>query len=213
MKTKALILTILSLCLIIGFCGCSNNNTESYTLENAYNDYINADNDVIATVNNYNITNKDICLIKYSYNTSKPLEQAIKQRTTVFVAENDNFALSQEDKDKEINYINERYKTLKLISSNENDEFYNALVREHLETTISIKYQYNIVKQILNQNFECDNDSINKKYEKYKKLYKKWEDGGKKNALQYKKLWSLREKIAEDYIEYKTAQFQVIIYD
>lgn len=74
---------------------------------------------------------------------------------------------------------------------------------------ISIKYQSYIEKQILHQEFSCDDKTINEKYEKYKAIYKEWEVGGKENSKLYDKIWSLREEIAQDYIDYRIEQFQI----
>lgn len=75
--------------------------------------------------------------------------------------------------------------------------------------TTSVKYQYHIQKQIMRQSFSSDNKAINEKYEKYKSIYKEWEDGGKENSKLYKKIWSLREEIAQDYIDYRIDQIQI----
>lgn len=48
-----------------------------------------------------------------------------------------------------------------------------------------------------------------KNMKKYKSLYNEWEDGGKENSKLYKKIWSMREKIAQDYIDYNIKQFQI----
>ena len=42
-----------------------------------------------------------------------------------------------------------------------------------------------------------------------KSIYKEWEDGGKENSKLYKKIWSLREEIAQDYIDYRIDQIQI----
>ena len=47
------------------------------------------------------------------------------------------------------------------------------------------------------------------KYEKYKSIYKEWEDEGKGNSKLYEKMWSLREEIAQDYIDYRIDQLQI----
>lgn len=75
--------------------------------------------------------------------------------------------------------------------------------------TTSVKYQYHIQKQIMRQSFSSDNKAINEKYEKYKSIYKEWEDGGKENSKLYKQIWNLREKIAQEYIQKRIEQLQI----
>lgn len=110
---------------------------------------------------------------------------------------------------KEIEYITTQYEKLNLPDNEENNAFCDALIKEHLEMTTSVKYQYHIQKQIMRQSFSSDNKAINEKYEKYKSIYKEWEDGGKENSKLYKKIWSLREEIAQDYIDYRIDQIQI----
>ena len=64
-------------------------------------------------------------------------------------------------------------------------------------------------KIIKNKMREYEIKAINEKYEKYKSIYKEWEDGGKENSKLYKKIWSLREEIAQDYIDYRIDQIQI----
>ena len=50
---------------------------------------------------------------------------------------------------------------------------------------------------------------LHEKYEKYKSIYKEWEDGGKENSKLYKKICSLREEIAQEYIQKRIEQLQI----
>ena len=64
-------------------------------------------------------------------------------------------------------------------------------------------------KNILNQKFYCDDEEINKSYEKYKAVYKDWTDGGKNNSALYKRAYNQREKIVQDYIDYRIARLEI----
>ena len=190
----------------------SNNNirySEKYTIENISSEYFQSDGSTIATVNDENITSKDICLIKYSYHTKDALNQAIEQKAIIQLANDDGFSLNQSDLEKEINYIDGVCEKLDLPENEDNIAFKEDLKRNHLEMATSIKYQSYIEKQISHQEFSCDNEAINEKYEKYKVVYKEWEDEGKGNSKLYEKMWSLREEIAQDYIDYRIDQLQI----
>lgn len=213
MKKKAVIVIFVMLGLVGIILGAVfavyNSQSDKYTLENTYNAYMKADETVVATVNDVNITAKELSLIQYSYGTSKPVDRAIEQQTLNQLAEKDGFSLSQSEINKEIDYITERYKSLNLPDNAENRAFCDALVKEHLAMTTSIRYQDSVQQQIMRQNFYCDDQDINEKYEKYKTLYQKWEDGGKENTVLYDKIWSLREEIAQEYIDYRISQFKI----
>ena len=125
------------------------------------------------------------------------------------MANDDGFSLNQSDLEKEINYIDGVCEKLDLPENEDNIAFKEDLKRNHLEMATSIKYQSYIEKQISHQEFSCDNEAINEKYEKYKVVYKEWEDEGKGNSKLYEKMWSLREEIAQDYIDYRIDQLQI----
>lgn len=213
MKKKFLIAIAIFICIIGIILGiyfiAQNSNLDKYALENIHNEYLNADEKVVATVNNVDITNKELCLIQYSSHTNKPLEKAIEQKAIIQLAEDDGFSLSKADKNKEIDYITNQYEKLNLPDNEENNAFCEDLKKEHLDMSTAVQYQYEIQQQILSQSFKCDNDDINKKYEKYKEVYKEWVDGGKDSSRLYSKVWSLREEIAQDYIDYRTENFQI----
>lgn len=213
MKKKFLIAIPIFICIIGIIFGIyfivQNSASSKYTLENIHKEYLNADEKVVATVNDVDITNKELCLIQYSSHTNKPLEKAIEQKAIIQLAEDDGFSLSKADKNKEIDYITNQYEKLNLPDNEENNAFCEDLKKEHLDMSTAVQYQYEIQQQILSQSFKCDNDDINKKYEKYKEVYKEWVDGGKNSSRLYSKVWTLREEIAQDYIDYRTENFQI----
>ena len=126
MKKKIIvILAIISaICFITGILGIVHNTqSEKYTIENISSEYFQSDGSTIATVNDEDITNKDICLIKYSYHTKDALNQAIEQKAIIQLANDDGFSLSQSDIEKEINYIDEVYEKLNLPENEDNIAF------------------------------------------------------------------------------------------
>lgn len=213
MKRKIIIVVLVLLCFVSIILGVyfivHNNSSDKYTLENIHYEYLNSDRKVVAAVNDVDITNKELCLIQYSSHTNKPLEKAIEQKAIVQLAEADGFSLSESEKNKEIEYITTQYEKLNLPDNEENNAFCDDLIKEHLEMTTSVKYQYHIQKQIMRQSFSSDNKAINEKYEKYRAVYREWEDGGKENTKLYDEIWSLREEIAQDYINYRIDQIQI----
>ena len=48
-----------------------------YQIENISNEYFQSDDAVVATVNDNNITNREVSLVKYSYHTKNALDKAI----------------------------------------------------------------------------------------------------------------------------------------
>lgn len=213
MKKKFLLAIAILICSIVIILGIyfifQNSNSNKYTLENIHNEYLNAEEKVVATVNDVDITKKELYLIQYSSHASRPLEKAIEQKTIIQLAENEGFSLSQTEINKETDYITNQYEKLNLPDNEENNEFCEDLKKEHLEMCTAVQYKYEIQQQIMRQSFKCDNDDINKKYEKYKDVYKEWEDGNKESSRLYSKVWSLREEIAQDYIDYRTEHFQI----
>lgn len=211
-KIKIIILTIiviLSCITTIILIYVKNNSPEKYYLENIITEYADLNESVVAKVNDEPITNKDLCLIKYSFHTQNPIKEAIEQKAIAHLANEDGFALSQEEIDKEIKYIDKAYDNLNLPDTKQNIVFKSDLRNNHLEMSISVNYEAYIKKQILNQEFETSNKEINKKYEKFKSLYKKWEDSDKKDSKLFKKIWLLMDEITEDYIDYRIKEIKI----
>ena len=54
-------------------------------------------NTIVATVNDNNITNREVSLVKYSYHTKNALDKAIEQKAIVQLANTDGYKLSETD--------------------------------------------------------------------------------------------------------------------
>lgn len=213
MKKRTIIfLTITTLiCVIFGILIIVHNThtDKRYQIENISDEYFQSDDTVVATVNDNNITKREVSLVKYSYHTKNALDKAIEQKAIIQLANDDGFSLSQSDIEKEINYIDGVYEKLNLPENEDNIAFREDLKRNHLEMATSIKYQSYIEKKISHQEFCCDDELINKEYEEYKTLYNEWEADGKESSKLYKQIWNLREKIAQEYIQKRIEQLQI----
>lgn len=213
MKKRTIIfLTITTLiCVIFGILIIVHNThtDKRYQIENISNEYFQSDDAVVATVNDNNITNREVSLVKYSYHTKNALDKAIEQKAIVQLANTDGYKLSETDLEKERDYINNTYEKLNLPDNEKNQMFKEDLIKNHLEMVTSIKYQNQIKMLILHQEFCCDDESINKEYEEYKTLYNEWEADGKESSKLYKQIWNLREKIAQEYIQKRIEQLQI----
>ena len=209
-KKSVIIATALTaVCLFAGILIIHNTQSKNeYTLESIHNEYVQSDNSIVATVNGADITSKQVCLVKYSYHTNNAVDKAIEQTAIVQLAKQNGFSLNKSDLDKETKYIESAYESLNLPNSEDNLKFKEELKRNHLEMATSIKFQEEIKAQISEQRFSCDNEKINKKYDKFKEIYNEWENGGKESKRLYNKAWSLRENIAQDYIDCMIKQFK-----
>lgn len=208
-KSVIIATALIAVCLFVGILIIHNTQSKNeYTLESIHNEYVQADNSIVATVNGADITSNQVCLVKYSYHTNNAVDKAIEQTAIVQLAKQSGFSLNKSDLDKETKYIESAYESLNLPNSEDNLKFKEELKRNHLEMATSIKFQEQIKTQISEQNFSCDNEKINKKYDKYKKVYNEWENGGKESKRLYNKAWSLRDDIAQDYIDYMIKQFK-----
>ena len=150
MKRRIIIVVLVLLCFVSIILGVyfivHNNSSDKYTLESIRYEYLNSDRKVVAAVNDVDITNKELCLIQYSSHTNKPLEKAIEQKAIVQLAEADSFSLSESEENKEIEYITTQYEKLNLPDNEENNAFCDALIKEHLEMTTSVKVSVVIIK-------------------------------------------------------------------
>lgn len=208
-KSVIIATALIAVCLFAGILIIHNTQSKNeYTLESTHNEYAQVDNSIVATVNGADITSKQVCLVKYSYHTNNAVDKAIEQTAIVQLAKQSGFSLNKSDLDKETKYIESAYESLNLPNSEDNLKFKEELKRNHLEMATSIKFQEQIRTQISEQSFSCDNEKINKKYDKYKNVYNEWENGGKESKRLYNKAWSLREVIAQDYIDYMIKQFK-----
>lgn len=208
-KSVIIATALIAVCLFAGILIIHNTQSKNeYTLESIHNEYVQSDNSIVATVNGADITSKQVCLVKYSYHTNNAVDKAIEQTAIVQLAKQSGFSLNKSDLDKETKYIESAYESLNLPNSEDNLKFKEELKRNHLEMATSIKFQEQIITQISEQRFSCDNEKINKKYDKFKEIYNEWENGGKESKRLYNKAWSLREDIAQDYIDYMIKQFK-----
>lgn len=213
MKRKIIIVVLVLLCFVSIILGVyfivHNNSSDKYTLESIRYEYLNSDRKVVAAVNDVDITNKEVSLVKYSYHTKNALDKAIEQKAIVQLANTDGYKLSETDLEKERDYINNTYEKLNLPDNEKNQIFKEDLIKNHLEMVTSIKYQNQIKMLILHQEFCCDDELINKEYEEYKTLYNEWEADGKESSKLYKQICNLREKIAQEYIQKRIEQLQI----
>lgn len=184
-------------------------NTEEYHLENIYKDYMELDEEVVATVNGEPITNKDLLIVKYLNRPRNVIKEAISQKSIIILAQSEGFSLSKSEIDNEVKYITEDYYRLNLPETEENIKFKNHLIRNYLEICTAIRYKGHIERQIMDNEFQTDNKTINKKCEKFTRLFTKWENSDKPNSRLFRRIWLLADEIVEDYIDYRIKEFPI----
>lgn len=218
MKTKALILTILSLCLIIGFCGCSNNNTENSNIDSAietknlsFKEKIDiamqnaSDNTVLAKVNDIEITQTDIDVYLIDGNKYS-VEGIVKFVVIADYAKQHDLEIVKSAQER-INSLPNSLMENDFLT----DEY--CLKNYGISKEKVVEYMVNRSEQIwLNSAFsdmiidEVSSGETPKKYPQLKKAYKKFERNKLKKGS---KAW---DEIEQAYYDMIVEDYDIVIY-
>lgn len=171
-KAKKLFFGAVLVCIFLSvYFIIQNSSEEYYDLKEISAEYAEIDNTVVATIGNEEITNRDLCIIKYLYYKEDCIDIAVRQKSVAVLAEIDGFALSPQEEYQEKKYVNNK---LNLTENVTNIAFKEDLIENTLELSISNKYETYIENKILDNEFSCENKFINFEYNMFKHLQKKW---------------------------------------
>lgn len=181
-----------------------NNKKDHYDLREINTEYAGLKNSVVVTVDGREITNRDLCIIKYLYGEKDCLDIAIKQKSVKALAEKDGFSLTSQDEYKEIKYACDKYDKLNLEENTTNKDFKNDLIENQIELAILYEYRLFIKKQINDSEFNCDIKTVNHKYNMFKSL-----NEGDKYGIPFEIKWAIIDDIADDYIDWEIRNIEI----
>lgn len=220
MNSKYKILIVICILFLLGICFfvmyIKNSNKENSVEE--INDKIikvinKNDNKIIATVDGSNISEQDVeWTMFFDEELSKKqakketvikkiiLLEANKLNTVV----NDNF--KKFDKDLIEGFKNKEISEDFLKKINKTKDEYILILQEKIEeNSIVSQFKSDITSRIIEGSFECEDEKINNKQNKYMETKKKFDDG----EVDYDELVDIREKILSEYIEYLVSKYNI----
>lgn len=204
-KVKILILfLIFTVIIFVSLFTVLINKEEHYDLRDINAEYAGLKNSVVATVDGNEITDRDLCIIKYLYGEKDCLEIAVKQKSVKILAEKDGFSLTSQDEYKEIKYACDNYDKLNLEENTVNTEFKNDLIENQIDLAVLYEYRLLIKKQINDGEFNCDIKSVNLKYNIFKSL-----NEGDKYEIPFEIKWAIIDNIADDYINCEIRNLEI----
>lgn len=180
------------------------NKEEHYDLRDINAEYAGLKNSVVATVDGNEITDRDLCIIKYLYGEKDCLDIAVKQKSVKVLAEKDGFYLTSQDEYKETKYACDNYSKLNLEENTVNTEFKNDLIENQIDLAVLYEYRLLIKKQINDGEFNCDIKSVNLKYNIFKSL-----NEGDKYEIPFEIKWAIIDDIADDYIDWEIRNLEI----
>lgn len=211
MKTKNRIFVLgliaVAVILIITLLVVHYSENEYYTLSDIRNEYVSLDDKVIVNLSGEEITQKDLCIIKYLYYKKNCIDLAVRQKSVSILAKKDGFTLSPQEEYQDKKYVCNNYEKLNLPETEINKTFKVDLIENSLDLSIYYSYISNIIIQILDCKLECDDKLFNFKYGFFKYLNEQNENGKLKTP--YFVRVNLAEKLAFDYIDYKIEKYEI----
>lgn len=171
---------------------------------------------IVAKVNDYEISEKDLYITKYFYSDSNDLlKQEIENVVLFNLAKENDLTINTEEQQ----YINDVVEGLKEDISNSDifkekdisvDE-YLQLIKKYMERiTLISEYKSLTSDKIKEGTLEIEDEDLEKEYKDYYKAYTEWKEN--KDIGEYKKISDFKDEILKKYIEYQVNQAEVIIY-
>lgn len=199
-KKAVIILSVLVFAVLLTVL---NNQEEHYDLRDISIEYAELDNSVVAAVNGNEITDRDLCIIKYLYGEKDCLDTAVKQKSVSILAEQKGFYLTSQQEYKETEYAVNLYEKLNLDESEVNTDFKNDLIENQIDLSVLYAYRLSVKKEINNSEFSCDIKTVNFKYNLFKTVNEK------EINIPFEIKWAIIDDIASDYINHEISNFEV----
>lgn len=153
-KTFVLALTAFVIIFVSALFVVQNSENEFYTLSEIRNEYVNLDDSKVASVCGEEITQRDLCIIKYLYYKKDCVDLAVRQKSVSILAEKDGFSLSPQEEYQNKKYVCNNYEKLNLPENKINQAFKEDLIENSLNLSLYYEYITNIIIKINNGEFE-----------------------------------------------------------
>ncbi len=180
----------------------NNNRTES-KYKKQYDEILSSKNEKICTVNNEEITDRDVLLVKYydSDNANKAEQQVIEDKVLLQKIKQDDIKLEEEEN----NYIQDIIYGLKNnseISRNypeeEKKELLETISKKLYDDALINQFKAEFISKLADRIFSSDNEEISKKYSECLVIQDKWDN---KQGVAYGTLTEAREAVYKAYVQ------------
>lgn len=206
-KTLVLGLTAFVIIFVSALFVVQNSENEFYTLSEIRNEYVNLDDSKVASVGGEEITQRDLCIIKYLYYKKDCVDLAVRQKSVSILAEKDGFSLSPQEEYQNKKYVCNNYEKLNLPENKINQAFKEDLIENSLNLSLYYEYITNIIIKINNGEFEYNDKKNSFKYDLFNYLNKQNDE--EKLKIPYTVRIKLAENLALDYIDYKIEEYEI----
>lgn len=206
-KTFVLALTDFVIIFVSALFVVQNSKNEFYTLSEIRNEYVNLDDSKVASVGGEEITQRDLCIIKYLYYKKDCVDLAVRQKSVSILAEKDGFSLSPQEEYQNKKYVCNNYEKLNLPENKINQAFKEDLIENSLNLSLYYEYITHIMIKINNGEFEYNDKKYSFKYDLFNYLNKQNDE--EKLKIPYTVRIKIAENLALDYIDYKIEEYDI----
>lgn len=209
-KTKRfysiVIFLIIAIVLLYIFVNLKSKNSDKETNDDykQYDMILKSGNKKECSVNNEEITDRDIILTKYynSDNANKAKIQTIEDKVLLQQLNKDNYKLNEKNETQIQNLIIGLKNSIEIKSNHYSEEERNELIEsisnKLYNDALINQFKAEFISEIANKTFYTDDKEISKKYNECLKLQEKWKN---RQGVSYGKLTMAREKVYKIYIQ------------
>lgn len=177
-------------------------------------DILNEEDDIIAKINNMNITKKDVAWTKFfgdEMNNKDAILKTIEKHVLYEEAKKQNIIVSERSRKEQTDLIDafrkKEYTEEFLNKINMTKEEYVLNLEKQINIiTIVSEFKHNIYNDIVNNQLNCENEKVKKLVKEYPIKKEQFDNG----EIEYVDLVNFRDSIITEYINYIISTYEII---
>lgn len=177
-------------------------------------DILNEEDDIIAKINNMNITKKDVAWTKFfgdEMNNKEAILKTIEKHVLYEEAKKQNIIVSERSRKEQTDLIDafrkKEYTEEFLNKINMTKEEYVLNLEKQINIiTIVSEFKHNIYNDIVNNQLNCENEKVKKLVKEYPIKKEQFDN----DEIEYDDLVNFRDSIITEYINYIISTYEII---
>lgn len=177
-------------------------------------DILNEEDDIIAKINNMNITKKDVAWTKFfgdEMNNKDAILKTIEKHVLYEEAKKQNIIVSERSRKEQTDLIDafrEKEYTEEFLNKIDmtKDEYIENIEKQINIITIVSEFKNNIYNDIVNNQLNCENEKVKKLVKEYPIKKEQFDN----DEIEYVDLVNFRDSIITEYINYIISTYEII---
>lgn len=177
-------------------------------------DILNEEDDIVAKINNMNITKKDVAWTKFfgdEMNNKDAILKTIEKHVLYEEAKKQNIIVSERSRKEQTDLIDafreKEYTEEFLNKINMTKEEYVLNLEKQINIiTIVSEFKHNIYNDIVNNQLNCENEKVKKLVKEYPIKKEQFDN----DEIEYDDLVNFRDSIITEYINYIISTYEII---